>query len=172
MCHKTEFLKKAIERNTFGTRHFVWVDFSIHKLMKNRTASFIAALDKLKYWTSDQNLKDSAQQTFGLANESHERQRNRIRTGRIWDPDTNLQNPERIYTHVQWFFAGSVIGGHQDALLNFSKLFEKKCIDIINERKSIMWEVNIWYLLYKDNKNLFDTYLSNHDMSVISNFVG
>ena len=45
-----------------------------------------------------------------------------------------------------------------------------KYIEIITTKNTIMWEVNIWYLIYKENNDLFDLYLSNHDDSIIDNY--
>ena len=47
---------------------------------------------------------------------------------------------------------------------------KEKCIKIINEKKTLMWEVNIWYLIYKENNNLFDCYNCDHNESVVSNY--
>ena len=33
-----------------------------------------------------------------------------------------------------------------------------------------MWEVNIWYLVWKENKDIFDPYFSDHNQSVINNY--
>jgi len=33
-----------------------------------------------------------------------------------------------------------------------------------------MWEVNIWYIIYNENKHLFDIYKCNHDNSIIENY--
>jgi len=42
-----------------------------------------------------------------------------------------------------------------------------KCNDIIKNKKTIMWEVNIWYLIYLDNPDLFDRYFANHNSSIL-----
>ena len=47
---------------------------------------------------------------------------------------------------------------------------KEKCIKIIEEKNTIIWEVNIWYLIYLDNKDLFDCYLCNHDETIINNY--
>ena len=45
---------------------------------------------------------------------------------------------------------------------------KQKCIDIITKEKTIMWEVNIWFLIYLENNKLFDRYIANHNGSMIS----
>jgi hypothetical protein len=42
-----------------------------------------------------------------------------------------------------------------------------KCIDIITNEKTIMWEINIWSLIYLENPGLFDRYIANHDGSIL-----
>ena len=60
-------------------------------------------------------------------------------------------NIETIYTHIQWFFLGGIFGGHKDKLIQFADLMKQKCINIITHEKIIMWEVNIWFLIYLEN---------------------
>ena len=47
---------------------------------------------------------------------------------------------------------------------------KEKCIKIIKSRNSIMWEVNIWYLIYLENKELFQPYLCDHNNTIIDNY--
>ena len=47
---------------------------------------------------------------------------------------------------------------------------KEKCLQIIQEKQSLMWEVNIWYLIYLENKELFDEYKCDHNESLITNY--
>ena len=47
---------------------------------------------------------------------------------------------------------------------------KKECIRIIKERKHLMWEVNIWYLLYLKQPHMFDPYLCDHNASIVANY--
>jgi hypothetical protein len=41
----------------------------------------------------------------------------------------------------------------------------------MEEKKTLMWEINIWKLIYKQHKSLFDTYYANYNnISLISNY--
>ena len=40
----------------------------------------------------------------------------------------------------------------------------------MTSKNTIMWEVNIWYLIYKENKELFNSYGCNHDKTLIDNY--
>ena len=47
---------------------------------------------------------------------------------------------------------------------------KNKCIEIITKNNTIMWEVNIWYLIYRENKDLFDSYVCDHNNTIIDNY--
>ena len=93
-----------------------------------------------------------------------------IRIGRVWDPTIYFINPDDIYHNIAWYFAGGVFGGKQSALLEFETQMKKKCIQIIQERSSLMWEVNIWRLIYLDHPQLFSLYECDHTPSLILNY--
>jgi hypothetical protein len=143
-CHKTEWLRMAYDQNPFQTTNFTWVDFGIYHMIKN-----------------DDVLHQSIQQLST-------RTCCKIRIASCIDPRQPCATD--IYHQVVWFFAGSIIGGDANTLVQFSKLMKEACIQIIKEKKHIMWEVNIWYLLYQNYPTLFDFYLCDHDVSIIQNY--
>lgn len=146
MCNKTEAIKKAIEINYFNTCDFIWVDFGIKHIFKNNTnEEFIKIIEKLNDKIYD-----------------------KIRIASIWNP--NLLYNVDIYKDITWYFAGGVFGGNKDFLIEFASKTKEKCIQIIKEKKTIMWEVNIWYLVYLENKHLFELYISSHDNTIIQNY--
>jgi hypothetical protein len=147
MCSKTEFMSKAAQLNPFQTEHFVWVDFGIHHLFSGKDSLFTEGIHTLQY-EGDQ-----------------------VRIGRIWDPSLSyFKDPNDIYRRIAWYFAGGVFGGKREALLEFESRMKKKCIEIIQERKSLMWEVNVWRLLYLDHPQLFSLYECNHNPSILLNY--
>jgi hypothetical protein len=75
-----------------------------------------------------------------------------------------------IYKKIVWYFAGSLFGGCSIELIDFADKMKEKCINIIMNKKTIMWEVNIWYLVYLENKTLFENYICNHNSSIIKNY--
>ena len=145
MCHKTEWVKEAIEKNFFMTENFIWIDFGIRRIFKCDDLEFIEKIEKIQI-----------------------NQYNKIRIGTIWN--LNIRYIGDIYSNVFWYFAGGVFGGHKDYLLIFSDKMKEKCIQIIKEKNTIMWEVNIWYLIYMENKDLFDCYLCDHNETIIKNY--
>ena len=162
-CNKTEWVRQAIYRNTFKTKQFTWIDFGIYHIVKNE-ALFKNAIMKISQTSVE-----------------------KLAVGSCW----NLRLPfvRDIYKDVAWFFAGGIFGGEPQYLLEFADLVQQKCIQYITERRSFIWETNIWYLVYKDsllnrtfstsfnrtndyleNLQLFSPYLAEHDVSLLQNY--
>jgi hypothetical protein len=91
-----------------------------------------------------------------------------IRIGHIWD--LNYINNRDIYKDILWYFAGGVFGGNKTNLILFADIIKHFCIDIMVNRNTIMWEVNVWYLVYNYNKNIFNTYHCDHNDSICDNY--
>lgn len=143
-CHKTEWLRKSAELNPFQTSNFTWVDFGIYHMVKN-----------------DELLLQNIQQ---LSMRSYEN----VRIASCLDPRQPCHSD--IYNQVVWFFAGSIVGGNKDKLIQFADIMKEACIQIIKEKNHIMWEVNIWYLIFQNYPSLFDFYFCDHDVSIIQNY--
>lgn len=143
MCMKTEWMKIAINKNIFNTNNFIWIDFGIKYIMKNLTdEEFVCKIENFNSKSYD-----------------------KVRVASIWKLDS-IYNID-VYKNIMWFFAGGIFGGDREKLLLFSKKVKEECVKIISERHSIMWEVNIWYIVYKNNPELFDYYYSNHNISML-----
>lgn len=145
MCNKTEWIRKAIEINSFNSDNFIWLDFGIKQVCNWSDNEFILKLNNLQYKKYD-----------------------KVRIGHIWD--LSLRYNIDILRQISWYFAGGVFGGNKNYLLKFADLMKEKCIEIINETSAIMWEVNIWYILYLENPGLFIPYNCNHNTSLIDNY--
>ena len=139
-CNKTEWVRRAILLKPFDNQ-FVWVDFGIHHILKeNETFNF-------------DNIVNS--------------EYDKVRIPTIWELD---KKSETIFTEVQWYFCGGLFGGHKHALIKFADLVKEKCIHLVENKKKLIWEVNIWYLVYLENKELFNTYNADHDSSMMSGY--
>lgn len=143
-CNKTEWIKKAIEINHFHTNQFVWIDFGIRHLI-----------------TTDDNF---IKYILKLQNNSY----TNVRIGSIWN--VNSVYNINIYKTVAWYFAGSTFGGDKDTLLIFAEKMKTQCLKIITELQTLMWEVNIWYLIFKETPELFSCYHCDHNDSIIANY--
>lgn len=147
MCNKTEWIKKAIEMNLYNTNNFIWVDFGIRYIFKCSDKDFLNSIEQL-------NQK------------SYEK----VRVGSVWGKFGRSYYNEDPYTDIIWHFGGGVFGGNKDSLLEFASLTKDMCIKTITEKNTIMWEVNIWYLIYKEKPEIFDFYDCEHDRTLIENY--
>ena len=91
-----------------------------------------------------------------------------IRIGHIWNLHVNYKLD--IHKEIAWFFTGGVFGGNRDTLIEFARITREKCLQLITEKAHLMWEVNIWYLLWKTRPDLFSPYHCDHDASIINGY--
>ena len=145
MCNKTEWVKEAILLNHFKTENFIWVDFGIRHVFSGTDDDFIEKINAL-----------------------NSKMYSGVRIGAIWNLNSRFNID--VYKDIAWYFAGGVFGGNANSLIKFSELMKDKCIDIMTNKNTIMWEVNIWYLIYTENQDIFDVYYCNHDNSIITNY--
>jgi len=148
VCNKTEFMKKAISINTFNTENFVWVDFGINHIFNCSDELFKEKIETIR---------------------NKECNENKVRIGSIIYP-ANIPKNKDIYKEILWHFAGGVFGGNKSALLEFAELTKCKCLKVISEKKTIMWEVNIWHLVFLDNPELFSSYYCDHNETLITKY--
>jgi hypothetical protein len=146
ICNKTEFIKRAILLNIFDTPNFIWVDFGIKHVFNCDNNEFIRHIENLNNKVYD----------------------NQLRVASIW----NLQKKQEfdIYKDVTWYFAGGVFGGSKEKILWFAYKTKEMCLRVIEEKKTLLWEVNIWYLIYLENPDLITPYYCGHDPSIIIHF--
>ncbi len=149
MCGKTEWLKRAIIYNPFKTDHFIWLDFGLRHVFKCSDDEFTQKINNMKYKIY-----------------------NDIRVGHIWDLNIDYISYCKydIYKDILWYFAGGVLGGGKDELLKFADLVKHQCIDIMVNHNTIMWEVNVWYIIYNYNRDIFNPYICDHNDSIIDNY--
>ena len=145
MCNKTEIIRKAIEFNFFNTDNFIWVDFGIKHIFNCTDEEFNHKIERLN------NIKYD-----------------KVRIGSIWN--LNMKYFVNNLNDICWYFAGGVFGGNKDYLINFANKTKDMCIKIMNENKTITWEVNIWYMVYIENPNIFFYYCCDHNSSLIDNY--
>lgn len=164
-CHKTEWLKMAIclieytrkeqdinvNLNSTLNTQFIWIDFGIYHMFNNL------------------ELFNNTLQTFYIKNLTTRGNNNKFRIASCIDPNNRYHTTD-IYKNVVWYFAGSVFGGSSNSITQFASIMKEKCLQIIRERKHLMWEVNIWYLIYLEHPELFDIYMCNHNPSILANY--
>jgi len=151
MCYKTEWIKKAIISNDFNTSNYIWLDFGIRHVFTCSDEIFIYKVNKLKYIEYEN-----------------------VRIASIWknmqDYSRYYNDADDIYKKIMWFFAGGVFGGNKNALLTFSDKMKEKCMEIMLLKGTIMWEVNVWYLIFQECNELFSRYWGDHNNTIIDNY--
>jgi len=160
-CHKTEWVKMAItltkqnSNKAINNLNFLWIDYGIYHMIRNEDM-FKRELEALV-----------------TRNNSNQKECNSIRIAGCWDLNliyNNINIYTDIYKNIKWYFAGSVFGGNETTLFDFADKMKEKCIQIINNKQTLMWEINVWYLIYLENREMFNSYICNHDTSIISNY--
>jgi hypothetical protein len=143
-CNKTEWVHQAITVNPFKTEQFTWIDFGIYHVVRNDVL-----FDKLI-----RNISQTESAKVSICN--------------CW----NLRLPfvRNIHKDVAWYFAGGIFGGEPEYLIQFADRMKEMCISYIHERKSMVWETNLWYLVYKKYPELFTPYLADHNSCMLQNY--
>jgi hypothetical protein len=152
MCYKTECMQMAIHfikhHNLFEDKiEYIWLDFGIYHIIKNDTL-FQEELNQLVKRPFNNN--------------------NKIRIAAF---PNNIDNHFDLTKNVCWFFLGGIFGGSEKELLLFSELMRETSIQFIHNHNSFIWEVNLWYLIYLQHKELFDCYnCTDHNIQMIQNY--
>ena len=93
---------------------------------------------------------------------------NKVRIGHIWDLE--LIYSVDIKRKIAWYFAGGLFGGNKNKLIEFADIMKETTLNFIKENNYLVWEVNLWYILYNDHKELFEPYLCDHNNSMVNNY--
>jgi hypothetical protein len=140
-CNKTEWVVYAIDYNIYKTDNFIWIDFGIYHMIKEK--------ENFQY----------------LVLKMTEKKYNKLRIASCKKKGYMVKYD--VYKILTWTFAGSVFGGNIDSLLEFAFLTKREILKTIREKKTIMWEINIWYLIYIKYMDFFDMYTCNHNNSIL-----
>jgi hypothetical protein len=152
MCYKTECIKMAIhfikQHNLFeDTIEYIWLDFGIYNMVNDEN-KFKEELNQLANHPLSYNKKI-----------------------RIATFPNNIHDNFDLSKNICHFFLGGIFGGYEEELLLFSELMRETSIQFIHIHKSFIWEVNLWYLIYLKNKELFDCYdCTTHDIQMIQKY--
>ena len=93
---------------------------------------------------------------------------NKVRIGHIWDLE--LIYSVDIKRKIAWYFAGGLFGGNKNKLIEFADIMKETTLNFIKENNYLVWEVNLWYMIYKQHKELFDPYACDHNNSIVNNY--
>ena len=143
-CNKTEWVESAINMNVWKTNQYVWIDFGIFHMIR----------DEDKFVSGINHVVNQTHNTLRIASCKYK----------------EYVFAYNIYDTITWTFAGSVFGGDVDSLLKFAYLTKAEILRTIRERKHIMWEINMWYLVNKRCPELMEFYSCSHDIRILYHY--
>jgi len=144
MNSKTEFLKKAIDVNPWGSTHFSWIDFNVAYIFKEKekTLEYLRLLAYRKFPESFLSFPGC--------------------WGKLPSDDVG-----RAFDNIHWRFCGGFFLGDRNSVVHFYDMYKQYFIDFLKESHRLVWEVNFWaWLEAKCNWNP-RWVLSDHDDSII-----
>jgi len=145
-CNKTEWVKDVVKRNLYRSDYFVWIDFGIWHVIQDDQVF------------TESCMKIASLGSFGSLGV-------RIACG-----NPKFEHFSEMYKTISWFFLGGIFGGDRESLLKFADLVKNKCIETIREHRTLMWEINVWQMVYREDPALFLCYGANHDASILQNW--
>jgi len=158
-CQKTEWMaiaeqlveKEQNRQRGENDKEFVWIDFGSFHMFQGKIDVFQTELYKMR---SRINHKITSSKSKGKGDKE------RMTFARCWDPNHVYYG--NIYKDVNWLFAGSVFGGGSSAVKLFAFKMREKCLQILREKNTLMWEINVWAMIYRESPELFSLYPSDH----------
>ena len=155
-CQKSEWMEIAsqLHQNMRGVgsggstaNEYVWIDFGVFHMFQGKIDVFQTELYKMRA-----RIHRRLVQSVGASRG--------VMFARCWDPSHVYQGD--IYKDVNWLFAGSVFGGCANHIQQFALRVREKCLQVLREKNTLMWEINIWTLIYREFPELFAFYPSDH----------
>jgi len=154
-CHKTEWVKKAIELNKYDSNQYMWVDFDAYYY-----ADCLNNSPEVNFLKFSENLHQIEYQKTNL-----------VKIPGMWNMDCCVHNVyEYLKKNICLYFAGTIFGGNKDSLVKFANYTKEKCLQMITRDSWLVWELNIWYLVYCDHPELFLQYKAQHNMTLFENY--
>lgn len=154
-CQKVEWMCIAFSLMSSSNDEYVWIDFGVFHMFHGSVDRFQVALFELRNRIDKRVLRE------GVSGHV-------VRIAGCWDPN----GPSRgdVYRDVNWTFAGSVFGGGAAAIQEFGLRMREKCLLVLRERNHLMWEINVWLLIYRDFPALFAWYKSDHSPIIFDGY--
>ena len=159
-CQKSEWMAIAeqlsSQTDSEQTKEYVWVDFGIFHMFHGKIDVF-----QIELYTMRARIH---QRLF------RNKESSRLTFARCWDPANHIYHGN-IYKDVNWLFAGSVFGGGANIIRQFALRVREKCLQVMRSKNTLMWEINIWALIYRESESLFSLYPSDHSEIIFRGYV-
>lgn len=118
---KMEFMRDSIEKNPFGSTHFAWIDFSIAYMFRDIKKSQAQLRIISEYATEKPGFLIPG--CWGK-----------------WETGRHDHHME----HIHWRFCGCFFMGDKESVLRFCDTFCHHLPIFLEEKKKLLWEVNVW----------------------------
>jgi hypothetical protein len=146
-CHKTEWVAMATCLDSDnGDGIYAWLDFGLRHMYPSSIAFEVAV-----YGFRDRMIRGSSVDSVFAPS--------------CWDAKRTYSYD--VYRDIFWVFSGSAFCGKPNTLLEFARRTKSKCSEILSVRRRLMWEVNVWYLVYCDCPALFSLFYGNHNATIL-----
>lgn len=145
IAEKTFWIERAIELYP-DAEHLFWIDLGILHIMPDKPT----ALSKISHIPAKLKVTE------------------KILIPGCWNPkDVTLTDLQILFCdNPLWYFCGGFFGGTPKQLLQFHH-FVKEKLQIMLSLNRLVFEVNIWLMIYRDHPELFDWYPADHNLSMI-----
>jgi len=145
MNAKLEFVSKAIHANPFQTTHYAWIDFSIHHVIKHPQDTFTRLFT---YAHSD--LKPRM-----------------LVFPACWSKEDSIARLGTVAHQIHWRFCGGFFVGDRESLLDTYSRYQTLFPRFLETYGTLVWEVNLWAWMEQVSDWCPESYLANHDDSIL-----
>lgn len=143
---KTDLMADAIQRNTWESTHFAWIDFNISHVFahKERTIRFLKDLDQYEFPKTCMLIPG------------------------CWSKYNNI-NIGHVTECIYWRFCGGFFLGDKASILRFGDLYNTKFPEFIETTRRLVWEVNFWAWLEVNSDWNPQWYSADHNDTILTN---
>jgi hypothetical protein len=176
-CHKTEWVAMATCLDSDnGDGIYAWLDFGLRHMYPSSIAFEVAVygfrdrmIRGLRYSRRNDDRSFVGELCYSRTNDDRSfvggLSVDSVFAPSCWDAKRTYSYD--VYRDIFWVFSGSAFCGKPNTLLEFARRTKSKCIEILSVRRRLMWEVNVWYLVYCDCPALFSLFYGNHNATIL-----
>jgi hypothetical protein len=143
MNAKLEFMKEIVEKYDKLFSQFAWIDFNIWYIFKNNFE-----ISKRLWFYSKNKLKCDGVFIPGCWQKGRE--------------------ADLLWNRINWRFCGGFFMGNKKSITEFVDLYFKNINNILDDKKMLTWEVNIWSQLENEYGWEPKWYPGDHNESMIN----
>jgi hypothetical protein len=131
--NKFHFMEKAIEKNPFGSSHFIWIDFGINHVAKSP--------EKIHEWIG--KVPDKVKQL-------------------CINPYIEKDDPKTFFQYIYHHTAGGLFSGSVSYMKEYIQLFKKKVDEVYSEGWYQVDEA-IMTMVQRENPHLFEYFYGDYE---------